>query len=207
MINIELIQIEPDLFCIKSLLMDNNTYIVVQNKQCIVIDPSFNEEAIKQFLKQKTIKLSAIILTHCHYDHSWAVSALENTYHCPVYAHKLDQITYEKYDCAHWIQRQVPKIQKINWISQPNLFINKFKFKIILTPGHTSGSICVSYNHYLFTGDTLFANGFGRYDFPNSSFYDLQKSIDKIYTDCPKTTLILPGHGEWDKLMSIPKPL
>lgn len=207
MINFELIQIANDLFCIKSVEMDNNTYLLVKDNKSVVIDPSFSFETIDHFLNKKKLKLMGIILTHCHYDHSWAVSALEKKYTCPIYAHELDKSTYFKYDCSQWIQKPVPKIKKINWINKTNLTIDNFNFKIVLTPGHTSGSICINYNNYLFTGDTLFTNGIGRYDFPNSSFHDLKKSLDYIYKNYLPKTLILPGHGDWSNLKFISKIL
>ena len=207
MINSELIQIANNLFCFKSIEMDNNTYLLVKNGKCIIIDPSFNFQTIDHFLTNKKLKLVGIILTHCHYDHSWAVSALEKKYACPIYAHEFDKSTYLKYDCSQWIQKSVPKIKKINWIHEVDLTINGFNLQIVLTPGHTSGSICVNYNNYLFTGDTLFTNGIGRFDFPNSNFHDLKKSLDFIYKKYPPKTLILPGHGDWNNLKFIRKVL
>lgn len=207
MINSKLIQINNNLFCIKSTEIDNNSYLLVKNNQCVIIDPSFNIEAIDHFLNQKNLKLVGIILTHCHYDHSWAVSGLTKKYLCPIYAHELDKSTYLKYDCSQWIQKPVPKIKKINWIHDVNLTIDGFDLKIILTPGHTSGSICINYNNYLFTGDTLFTNGIGRFDFPNSSFQSLKKSLDFIYKNFSPKTLILPGHGNWSNLEFIHKTM
>ena len=101
MISSELIKIENDLFCIKSLQMDNNTYLIVNKKQCIVIDPSFAYDEICQFLEKYSLTLQGIVLTHCHFDHSWSASKLAKKYLCSVYIHELDKNTYLKYDCSN----------------------------------------------------------------------------------------------------------
>lgn len=67
--------------------------------------------------------------------------------------------------------------------------------KIIHTPGHTPGSVCLSLEGLLFTGDTLFAGSIGRTDLPGGDFKTIQSSLDRLRT-LPPGTVILPGHGE-----------
>ncbi len=62
------------------------------------------------------------------------------------------------------------------------------------TPGHTLGSICLLGERLVFTGDTLFAGGIGRTDFPEGSISDMRLSLQKLVR-LPDYFLIYPGHG------------
>ena len=66
--------------------------------------------------------------------------------------------------------------------------------KVMHTPGHTPGSICLVGERLVFTGDTLFAGGIGRTDFPGGSVNDMRLSLQKL-TCLPDNFLIYPGHG------------
>ena len=67
--------------------------------------------------------------------------------------------------------------------------------KVMHTPGHTPGSICLVGEKLVFTGDTLFAGGIGRTDFPGGSMSDMRHSLKKL-TSLPDYLLVYPGHGE-----------
>jgi glyoxylase-like metal-dependent hydrolase (beta-lactamase superfamily II) len=67
--------------------------------------------------------------------------------------------------------------------------------KVLHTPGHTPGSICLEVDRCIFSGDTLFAGGVGRVDFPGGDFKILQQSIREKIFNLPPETRILPGHG------------
>ena len=66
--------------------------------------------------------------------------------------------------------------------------------KVMHTPGHTPGSICLLGERVVFTGDTLFAGGIGRTDFPGGSDMEMKLSLQKLER-LPDNFLIYPGHG------------
>jgi glyoxylase-like metal-dependent hydrolase (beta-lactamase superfamily II) len=68
------------------------------------------------------------------------------------------------------------------------------RLKVIHTPGHTKGSICLLAEKLIFTGDTLFAGGVGRTDFPESSLSDMMSSLEKLQ-NLPDSLVAYPGHG------------
>ena len=79
-----------------------------------------------------------------------------------------------------------------------NTFLRKtFSYDIIKTPGHTDDSISIFFSeqNLLFSGDLIFYHSIGRYDFPNSNYNDLIKSLEKI-SKLSLDTTIFPGHGE-----------
>ena len=74
--------------------------------------------------------------------------------------------------------------------------LNKYKIKVIHTPGHTPGCICLKVGKYLFSGDTLFKSSIGRTDLMGSSFDDIIKSIKEKLFILEDDITVLPGHGE-----------
>jgi len=75
------------------------------------------------------------------------------------------------------------------------LSFGTIKLKVLHTPGHTRGCICLVGDRLAFTGDTLFAGGIGRTDFPEGSMSDMNRSLQKL-EQLPDNLLIYPGHGE-----------
>lgn len=68
--------------------------------------------------------------------------------------------------------------------------------RVINTPGHTPGSICLLGEKVIFTGDTLFKDGYGRTDFLGGSSDDMDKSLERLKNIIKPEITIFPGHGE-----------
>lgn len=134
----------------------------------------------------------------------------------PYYIHKDDLFLLRTMNqsASYWLKYKVnkPLPQNIKFLKQRLFQISDFKFQIVHTPGHTPGSICLyienkagvatgktvpteSTQSILFSGDTIFKNNIGRYDFSYSNKDALHKSLKQILS-LPKKTIILPGHGE-----------
>lgn len=158
-----------------------NCYIVSLNRQTLIIDPGAEPEKI--FSALPTADISQIILTHAHPDHLGAASALKNEFpKAEFLLHRAD----------------LPLLRKFLPFLSPERFLNEGQFSsysVIHTPGHTPGAICLRFGNFLFTGDTLFARGSGRTDFPYGCKNDLIKSLKKL-EKFPKNLKIYPGHGE-----------
>ena len=73
--------------------------------------------------------------------------------------------------------------------------MGQLRFRILHTPGHTPGGICLAGDGVLFSGDTLFAGSVGRTDFPGGSHATLMRSIKEKLMVLPDNTLVYPGHG------------
>ena len=82
------------------------------------------------------------------------------------------------------------------------IHVGSLEFKVIHTPGHTSGSSALycEKEGLLFSGDTIFRGTWGRTDVPTSSFEDLIDSITKKILVLPNDTIIYPGHGKSTKI-------
>jgi glyoxylase-like metal-dependent hydrolase (beta-lactamase superfamily II) len=148
-------------------------YILLIGDRKIIIDTGSpaNKQELIQDLKELEIKpedINTVILTHNHYDHIGNIDLFTNA---KIYGNKEDF--------------------KKNIIDIDNLDIKEFK--IIKTPGHTKGGICILYKDVLFSGDTIFGGGYiGRTDFPGGDYDELQKSIEKLKKINYK--ILCPGH-------------
>jgi len=159
-----------------------NCYIAIEGTRGIVIDPGFDIQKIVDEIGEAKIK--AIILTHGHFDHVTEAFELKEKIGAPVMISEKDEAMM-----AYSTQITADKLLKDGDIVEG--------FKVILTPGHSRGSICL-YNEkakLLFSGDTLFFNDHGRTDLPGSSPKDMLSSLKKLLSLDPGTK-VFPGHGK-----------
>lgn len=188
-------------------LAQENAYLLFKNQVAIVIDPGFNGEQIIDFCKQKELQIVAVLLTHGHFDHIKDVSMLAKIFTFDIYISnedkpflKNDQFNYAS---AFGSKFHLPNFMVISLKDNQKIEIEGESFHIIATPGHTKGSICIEYNRYLFTGDTLFYNSVGRTDLYSGNINDMKKSIALLNSKISNDTTIYPGHGEHGKLKVI----
>lgn len=165
--------------------------------EAILIDPASGYNKITSLLGRYGFRVSKILNTHGHFDHSSGNSFFVKKYGADLYIHELD---------APMLKTGINRI--LNFFKQGNLSsqnafllndgdsveLGSEQIQVIHTPGHTPGSICLYWKGNLFTGDTLFTEGMGRTDFKGGSVEEIMKSIrDKILT-LPDDTIIWPGH-------------
>ncbi len=159
-------------------LKDNFSYIIHNNNEAIVIDPS-ESKPIDQLLEELKLKLKYILNTHHHFDHVDGNSGLKEKYNCKIIGFEDDS-------------KRIPGIDIC--LKNEEIFNEKnFKFKVYHTPGHTLGHICYHFfeEKKLFTGDTLFSLSCGRLF--EGTYEDMYKSLSLIKT-FDKDTLIYFGH-------------
>lgn len=175
-----------------------NCYVLAAVNEAVCIDPGDDFPKIIDQLKSNNLTLVAIINTHGHYDHIGANANLAKEYSCPVYIHQ-DEMCILK-DSAESIAFFSGGSMEIEYQTIPVddeeiLNLGGLEFKIIHTPGHSPGGICLLQNGNLFTGDTLFKQSIGRTDFPGSDPVAMQKSL-AILTKLDKSLKVFPGHGQ-----------
>ena len=186
--------------------VETNCYIVVNEarNECFVIDPGDEEEVLIAAIEESKAAPKAVLLTHGHFDHIYAVEPLVKKYGIPVYASENEAalLAEPEMNCSAYYGREVSIVPE-NYIEDGDTFeIAGFKIKGIHTPGHTKGSMCfyIEKEGVLFSGDTLFMGSVGRTDLPTGNTHLLLESLrDKIIV-LPPETVICPGHGPETKL-------
>ena len=145
-----------------------NCYLVENHSEALLIDPGDELEKILDLIKDKQV--IGVLITHHHFDHVGCVEALKNDYHYPIYDY--------------------------NNLKEGKHQLGTFKFEVINTFGHTMDSVSYYFEkeRIMFTGDFLFYDTVGRYDFEESNVNEMFKSIEKIKS-YPDDIVIYPGHG------------
>lgn len=165
---------------------NNNCFVLVcpESKESIIIDAPSSPEAILELAAGTTVRY--VVITHRHGDHWGALEAVKGSTGATVAVHPLD---------AHALP--VPMEHALN--DGEDLAVGSLRFRILHTPGHTEGCVCLYTPGHLISGDTLFPNGPGRTMSPG----DLDHVIESISTKLiplPDATTVYPGHGDFTVL-------
>ncbi|MCL4429713.1 MAG: MBL fold metallo-hydrolase, partial [Chloroflexi bacterium] len=139
-------------------MLSTNCYVASchDTKEAIIIDPGLDylseAQSILDYIEQAQLKIKYIINTHGHSDHIKGDEIFQEKFNVPLCIHKLD---------AYFIESlQTDKTPATLLLEEGSLIqFGKETLKVIHTPGHTRGCICLLGDHLIFTGDTLFAGG------------------------------------------------
>ena len=182
---------------------ETNCYIIQdeETKETMVIDPGGEVDKIGEMLETLHANVKYIVLTHCHGDHMAGVQALKEKYGGKILIHIEDEPGLKQPDVnlADYVGLGTVVVEADSRLNDNDLLhIGNLEFKVLHTPGHTKGGICIYQEEekILFSGDTIFRGTWGRTDLPTSSFEAIIKSITERIMTLPKDTIIYPGHGK-----------
>lgn len=167
-----------------------NCYLVWQDGQtdAAIVDPAANSRKITAALQEHGLTPVCFLLTHAHFDHIGALKPLlAAAPDARVYVG--DQDKDDPCDMAYDLLTYTDTYQDGDSVEAAGL-----SFRVLGTPGHTPGSVCLLCGEALFSGDTLFAGSYGRTDFKGGSMQDMYASLRKLAA-LPPQTRVLPGHG------------
>lgn len=183
-----------------------NCYILQSNDEIAVIDPGFDGDKILNYLKKMEGKVTHIINTHGHIDHIGANNKIKEVTDAKIYIHKDDaEMLRHPAQNLSLLLGELIQSPKANFLVEEDdiIKIGQQNLKVIHTPGHTKGSICLMGDNYVFTGDTLFFDSVGRTDLPGANEEQLFESLKKIKSRLSDEMIIYPGHGEWGTFKEI----
>jgi hydroxyacylglutathione hydrolase len=186
----------------------NNVYILYEDgsEDAFVIDVAMGSRAILDRIKELKVRPSLVVNTHGHTDHTAEDGILRNETGAKLAIHELDAYRLALEDEASnelgIIKEPIePDLQLVS--DQELRLGEKTVFHVIHTPGHTEGSICL-YNieeNQLFSGDTLFQNGYGRVDGFGADPEAMKHSLKRLL-ELPGQTEVYPGHGAFTTIQS-----
>lgn len=169
-----------------------NTYILSDDKQTVLIDPGADCDIIEAALEGKPCR--HVLLTHAHYDHIGAVAYFAKK-GAKVYLHENDlPLLHGNGNLAALFGEKLEKFEP-DAILHDGDRLDFFDLPIIVihTPGHTEGSVCYVAGNAIFSGDTLFYLSVGRTDFPSGDGVKLRSSLGRLFALSGDFT-VYPGH-------------
>ena len=155
---------------------------------CVVIDPGYEAQTVLLEAKRQGKTIQAILLTHGHFDHVGAVRDIAAETDCKVYLCEAD--------LAMPPQLTAGPLYYTDLYGEGDVItLAGLSFKVLHTPGHTPGSVCLQCEDSIFSGDTLFWGSCGRTDLPGGSWSTIQKSLKRLAA-VEGDFKVYPGHGD-----------
>ena len=186
---------------------ETNCYIVAcpprslgdeSTREAVIIDPGDEAHLISDAVYGCDVTVTGIVNTHGHADHIGANAALKGEFDCPIMVHELDArfLTDPEANLSTSLGPGMVSPPADRLLKEGDeIAVGSLTLKVIHTPGHTPGGICLLGADVVFSGDTLFMDGIGRTDFPGGSQEQLMRSIRSKLLILPDDTLVYPGHG------------
>ncbi len=171
--------------------LETNCYVVTDEKSrdCAVIDPGDESNAILDYLEDNKLRCRAVFLTHGHFDHVGAAEAVAEETGATVYMNKLDDAEVRR--SLHF-PFHLPANGEY-YGDGDSVEIGSLRFEVIATPGHTPGGVTLRCEDALFTGDTLFRGSCGRTDLPGGDVFEELRSLKRL-CELPGDYEVYPGH-------------
>jgi glyoxylase-like metal-dependent hydrolase (beta-lactamase superfamily II) len=180
--------------------LETNAYLVVDegSRQALLIDPGLESEGIYDVILEEGLKLSAIVNTHGHFDHVCGNAFFKAKTGTPILLHREDvamvqQAAQQALSFGFQVPTPPPPDRLLS--EGDEVAIGKSRMRVLHTPGHTPGGICLCGEGLVFVGDTLFARSIGRTDLVGGSIEVLVASIRSKLLSLPDETAVYPGHG------------
>jgi glyoxylase-like metal-dependent hydrolase (beta-lactamase superfamily II) len=182
-----------------------NTYLLIEGEQALIIDPGFLEDSefqtVKKQIDEQDLELFAVVLTHAHVDHVLGLQRVVDDFDVPVYLSDKDRHLWNNFgsqaamfgftsDGFSFDPEVLPIIDEWN--------IGNFSFDVRYTPGHAPDHVSLysKSDGIVIAGDALFKEGIGRTDLYKGDFNVLEESIREQLYSLPDDTIVYPGHGE-----------
>ena len=179
--------------------LQTNCYILQSDATAIIIDPGDEPERIVRFLNDIKVKPSKIVATHTHFDHVLGVDSIRTELNIPFLIHRDDLSMLESMQnrVRQFMGFEVPPPPKVDGYLKDGelLKLGDETIRFLHTPGHSPGSISLSGDEYVLTGDALFNQSIGRTDLPGGDLNTLVHSIRERLFKLGDETVVYPGHG------------
>jgi hydroxyacylglutathione hydrolase len=180
--------------------LETNCFVIAdkRTKEALLVDPGDEPDRILDLISEDNLLLKYIVCTHAHFDHVGAIPELKNKTNATIVIHhdELDIYKHTREQAATlWGFELKPLPEPDVFVSEGDkLEVGDLKFRVLHTPGHSPGSICLYGEGVVITGDTLFAGSVGRTDLFGGNIDKLKSSFRKLMALGDKIR-VFPGHG------------
>lgn len=177
---------------------ESNSYLIVSQKHAALIDAGVDVGRVEAALTREDATLDYILLTHGHFDHTLSVDRLRESLSAPLTVHTADaEMLTDAEKSAQYLffgTKNAHKPAEKTVEHGDALPLGDAVIRVYHTPGHSLGSICYGVENALFSGDTLFAGGYGRCDLYGGDRNALAHSLRSL-RKLDQALTIYPGHG------------
>lgn len=181
--------------------MSANCYLVwcEATKEAVVIDPGGEGRRILAEIAKEQLQVKYVVNTHGHVDHIAANAEVCSATGAKLMIHEDDAplLSNSNLNLALYVGMVLQELQPDVLLHEGDEIVcgEQVRLKVLHTPGHTRGGICLQAEGMIFTGDTLFAESIGRTDFPGGSYQAIIDSIKNKILPLDDACLVYPGHG------------
>jgi hydroxyacylglutathione hydrolase len=176
-----------------------NCYIVgSRTGKGLIIDPGGDAKLITRAIDDARLEIATIVLTHGHSDHMAALYEIQHYTGATLEIHQADSQVLRgagEYSSMFGIAYRTAAPPDRLLVDKDVIEVGDLRFRVVHTPGHTPGSICLYIDKGIFSGDTLFYHGIGTTYTLGSSRLQLIDSINRRLMTLPDETIVYPGHG------------
>jgi glyoxylase-like metal-dependent hydrolase (beta-lactamase superfamily II) len=175
-----------------------------ETREGALIDPGDEVDALLAAAVRHRLTITRILLTHAHLDHVTGVARAKQALDVPVWLHQADNFLYEGVvEQGRMFGLQVDPQPPVDhfYDGEGPLRFGRYAVRVLHTPGHCPGGVCLAVSRVgepgatLFVGDTLFAGSIGRTDLPGGDMETLLRSIRLVLFTFPDDTIVWSGHG------------
>jgi len=180
--------------------LDTNCWVLAcqATGQALVVDCADEPSMILRLAEAERLSIVGLVVTHWHADHIGGMSELRRLTRAPIGIHEAD--------ANEAVRRQLAAIVFLGTVPEPvsadrllrdgdDLAVGQVALRVLHTPGHSEGGICLVGGGVLVSGDTLFAGSVGRTDLPGGDWGELERSLLELLAPLDPTLVVLPGHG------------
>ena len=191
---------EPTIVAIPNGQFQENCYLIADGAtgEAVIVDPGEETQAFLAELKQRSWRLTAIWLTHAHFDHVVGVAAMHRATGAPIHLHPADRPLYDSLpQQGLWFGMRLDPAPAPHQplVAGQRLTVGSVEFTVRETPGHSPGSVSLVGPGVVLSGDALFAGSIGRTDLPGGDYQQLIESITRELLSLPDDTIVHSGHG------------